>query len=119
MFTLLPLASLWGILLFLAGIALLTATLMRRAYRQTGRRSRKYNEKPIELQPRPSNTWDGTCDDPAARLAREKVELEDHRREAVGQIDAKALVLRELIAQSERQITRLEELIAAAERIED
>lgn len=113
---LLPLASVWGISLFLAGVALLTATLMRRYYRQMGRRSRKYNEQAIESQPRPARQWDGARDDAMARLEREKVELEDHRRDAVGQIDSKVLVLRELIAQSERQIQRLEELLAAAEK---
>jgi hypothetical protein len=109
----LPLANDWfSALLFLVGIALLTAILLRRTYRQVGRGRRGQSTRHIEAQPRPAHSWDGARDDPHARIEREKVLLEEFRREANGQIDSKIIALRQLIAQSEQQIARLEALLA-------
>jgi len=108
-------ASLQAILMFVAGIALLTTILLRRTYRQVGRRSRRYDTRPIDTQPRPENPWSGAKADTSAALERQKVELAEYTRDANGQIDTKIMMLRELIAQSDKQIARMEELLGEAE----
>lgn len=109
----LPLANGWiSALMFLVGIALLTSILLRRTYRQVGRGRRGQSTRHIDAQPRPTHSWDGARDDPHARIERERVLLEEFRREANGQIDAKLIALRQLIAQSEEQIAKLEALLA-------
>lgn len=108
-------ASLQAILMFVAGIALLTTILLRRTYRQVGRRNRRYDSRPIDTQPRPENAWSGAKADNSATLERQKVELAEFTRDANGQIDTKIRMLRQLIAQSEKQIERMEQLLAQAE----
>lgn len=109
---LLPLANGWfASLMFLAGIGMLTIILLRRTFRQIGRNRRGQGTKYLETQPRPASQWDGARGDAFARLEREKVHLEEIRREAVGQIDSKILVLQELIAHTEQQIERIESLL--------
>lgn len=108
------LADLQSILMFVAGIALLTMILLRRTYRQVGRRSRRYDSRPIDSQPRPESEWSGAKADTSAALERQKVELAEMSRDINGQIDTKILLLRELIMQSEKQIARMEELLEDA-----
>lgn len=99
-------------LMFIAGAALLTWLMVRRSFRRLGPRNRKSDSRPIDAQPRPTDPWSGAHRDAAAVLERQKVELAEFARDTHGQIDTKILVLRELIAQSERQIERLERLLA-------
>ena len=100
-------AQLGPILLFIAGIGLLTAILLRRTYRQLGRRGRKYDNRPIDAQPRPNHRWDGAKADTVAVIERQKVELAELSRDVNGQLDTKIMMLRELIAQSQRHKHRL------------
>ena len=108
-------AQLGSILMFIAGIALLTMILLRRTYRQLGRGRRKFDSRPIDAQPRPSARWDGAQGDSVAVIERQKVELAELSRDVNGQLDTKIMVLRELIAQSEQQIVRMEQLLQESE----
>ncbi|MGI9456975.1 MAG: hypothetical protein ACR2NU_10455 [Aeoliella sp.] len=100
-----------AILMFIAGIALLTMILLRRTYRQIGRHRKRYDARPIDSQPRPESEWSDAKSDVPAVIERQKVELADLSREVHGQIDSKVMVLRELIVQSQHQIARMEELL--------
>jgi hypothetical protein len=104
-------AQLGSILMFIAGIALLTSILLRRTYRQLGRGRKRYDSRPIDAQPRPSGVWDGAKADSSAVIERQKVQLAELSRDINGQLDTKIMVLRELIAQSQQQIERMEELL--------
>lgn len=111
------LAQLGSILMFIAGIALLTMILLRRTYRQLGgRQRRKFDSRPIDTQPRPTHRWDGAMADTSAVIERQKVELAEISRDVNGQLDTKIMVLRELIAQSQQQINRLEALLGETEQ---
>ncbi|WP_425395673.1 hypothetical protein [Aeoliella sp.] len=99
------------VLMFLLGIALLTSILLRRTYRQLGRRRKAYDSRPIDAQPRPKTEWDGAKHDSMAVIEKQKVQLEQMSRDVNGQLDTKIMILRDLIAQSEQQIARLEELV--------
>ncbi len=103
------------ILMFIAGAGLVAWVLLRRGFRRSGGR-KKYDSRPIDTQPRPTSEWSGAYSDASAKLERQKVELAEFSRDANGQIDTKILVLRELIAQSDRQIRRMEELLAELEQ---
>lgn len=103
--------QLGSILMFLAGIALLTALLMRRSYRYFGGKKRGFDPRPIDAQPRPTKAWEGAMNDSAAMVERQQVELAQMSRDVNGQIDTKIMILRELIARSEKQIERMEELL--------
>lgn len=105
-------AQLGPILMFIAGIGLLTAMLLRRTYRQLGRGRRKYDNRPIDTQHRPTNQWDGAKADTAAVIERQKVELAELSRDVNGQLDTKIMVLRELIARSQQQIDQMEALLS-------
>lgn len=107
------LAQLGSVLMFIAGIALLTAILLRRTYRHVGRRRKRYDSWPIDTQPRPASAWDGAKADSAAVIERQRVELAELSRDVGGQLDTKIMILRHLIAENEQQITRLEGLLAA------
>lgn len=110
------LAQLGSILMFIAGIALLTMILLRRTYRQLGgRQRRKFDSRPIDAQPRPEHRWDGAKRDTAAVIERQKVELAELSRDVNGQLDTKIMVLRELIAMSQQQIDRMETLLGEAQ----
>lgn len=100
------------IVLFLAGLALMTTILMRRFYRQVGRRRKTYDSRPIDTQPRPQSKWSGIQADFGASIARQEVELAELSRDVNAQIDTKVMVLRELVSQSQAQIARMEELLA-------
>ncbi len=100
------------IVMFIAGIALLTTLLIRRTYKHIGRSRKRYDNRPLVVQPRPDSKWSGAKADASARIDRQQVELAEMNREVHGQIDSKILVLRELIAQSQQQIDRLEKLLA-------
>ena len=103
------------LLMFMAGVALVAWVLMRRGFAR-GRGRKKTDSRPLATQPRPTTPWSGAHNDPAAILERQRVELAEFSREVNGQIDTKLLVLRELIAQSDRQIRRMEELLAELEQ---
>ena len=110
-----PVAQLGPIVMFIAGIALMTAILLRRTYRQVGRRKRRFDNRPIDAQPRPHSEWDGAKHDRAAVIERQQVELAEMSRDVNGQLDTKIMILRELMAQSQQQIDRLEQLLQEAE----
>lgn len=109
------LADILPILLFLAGVALLTSILLRRTYKYFGKNRRRRNEPPIDAQPRPKDQWSGVHADATARIERQKVELHEMQRDVTAQIDSKLIVLRELINKSQAQIDRMEELLAEME----
>jgi len=94
----------------LAGCALLTWTLMRRARRLRFRQGGGH----LEQLPRPTGQWDGAQRDVAAMIERQQVELQELARDVAGQIDSKLILLEQLIDQSQRQIDRLEKLLADA-----
>lgn len=102
-------------LLFLAGCALLTWVLLRRAYRRCGRRPGKTGRDYLEHVHRPTSAWDGACHDAEAVLDREKVELYDMARDAAGRLDSKLILLKQMITTNERQIERMEGLLAELE----
>ncbi len=106
------LAQLGSMLMFIAGIALLTTILLRRTYRQLGGRRKKYDHRPIDAQPRPTGVWDGAKADSSAAIERQKVQLAELSRDVNGQLDTKIMVLRELLDESQRQIERMEELLS-------
>lgn len=108
-------AQLGSMLMFLVGISLLTAILLRRTYRHLGRGGKRYDSRPIDAQPRPSGKWDGAKADTSAVIERQKVELAELSRDVNGQLDTKIMMLRQLIAQSQDQITRMEQLLSDAE----
>lgn len=107
--------SMYAQLGFAAGCALLTMILLRRAYRMSSKRVRPGGGGPLAKQHRPVSKWDGVKQDADARFARQQVELHEFARDTKAQIDSKMLLLRELIAQSDRKIERLEELLERAE----
>lgn len=109
--------QLGSILMFLAGIALLTGLLMRRSYRHFGGRRQKFDTRPIDAQPRPPKTPNIAMHDSATTLERQKVELAQMSRDVNGQLDTKILILRDLIARSEKQIERMEELLGKGEKV--
>ncbi|WP_442482799.1 hypothetical protein [Aeoliella sp. SH292] len=109
--------QLGSILMFLAGIALLTALLMRRSYRYFGGRKRRFDTRPIDAQPRPKSKWDGAMHDSMAVIEQQQVELAQLSRDVNGQLDTKILILRELIARSEKQIERMEELLREGQKM--
>lgn len=111
------LAQLAPLLMFIAGIALLTGILLRRTYRQVGRKRKKFDSRPIDTQPRPQHRWDGAQRDSAAVIERQKVELAEMSRDINGQLDTKILVLKDLIAQSQQQIERMEALMGETESV--
>jgi len=100
---------------FAAGCALLTAILLRRAYRLSGKRARPGSGGPLAKQHRPTSKWDGVRQDAEARSARQQVELHEFARDTKAQIDSKMILLQELIAKSDQQIERLEQLVEQAE----
>lgn len=104
-------AQLGPILMFIAGISLLTAILLRRTYRQLGRGRRQFDSRPIDAQHRPTDQWDGAKADTTAVIERQKVELAELSRDVNGQLDTKIMVLRELIARSQQQIDQMEALL--------
>ncbi|QDU58560.1 hypothetical protein [Aeoliella mucimassa] len=108
------LAQFAPILMFVAGIALMTMILLRRTYRTIGRR-RKFDSRPIDAQPRPKSEWDGAKADSTAVIERQRVELAEMSRDVNGQLDTKIMILRELMTQSQQQITRLEQLLQESE----
>lgn len=97
---------------------MLTSILLRRTYRQLGRTRKKYDSRPIDVQPRPTGKWDGAKADTSAVIERQQVQLAELSRDVNGQLDTKIMALRELIAQSQQQIDRMEELLASGERQE-
>lgn len=103
--------------MFAIGCGLLTAIMLRRSYRYFGR-SRKKNEGPIATQPRPTSEWAGAYADSSARIEREKVEMHELGRELKAQLDNKIIVLKQLCAQSQRQIERMEQLLEECSRRE-
>lgn len=103
------------IYVFLAGCALLTWTLMRRA-RQF--RRRRCDGDHLEHIPRPASKWDGAQKDASAMIERQQVELQELARDVSGQIDSKMILLEELISQSQRQIVRMEELLAELREVQ-
>lgn len=109
------LADIMAPALFALGCALLTMILLRRSYRYFGSRTRKRDERPLDLQPRPVGAWSGAHSDASARVERQMVELHERSREVTATIDNKLILLQQLVAQSQRQIDRLEELLAEAE----
>lgn len=111
------LAQIGPILMFIAGIALLTGILLRRTYRQVGRRRKKFDSRPIDTQPRPQHRRDGAQADSVAVIERQKVELAELSRDVSGQLDTKILVLKDLIAQSQQQIERMEALLGETEKV--
>ena len=111
-------AGLVAPLIFAAGCALLTMVLLRRSYRYYGRRTRGGSGPAIELQPRPTNKWDGANKDVNTRFDRDQVELYDLARDLKGQLDSKIIVLNELVTRSQQQIDRLEALLEESKRHE-
>ncbi|MCO6043632.1 hypothetical protein NG895_06905 [Aeoliella sp. ICT_H6.2] len=105
------------ILMFLLGIALLTSILLRRTYRQVGRRRKGFDNRPIDAQPRPKTEWDGAKHDSVAVIEKQKVQLAQMSRDVNGQLDTKIMILRDLIARSEQQIERLEELLGETQNV--
>lgn len=101
------------------GLGLLTAVLLRRAYRRLGARKKRRPDRALEQTPRPATAWSGAYADASARIERERVELHEQSREAAATIDNKLVMLQQLIAQSQQQIDRLETLLTRAERLPD
>jgi hypothetical protein len=102
--------------LLLAGCGLLSWTLLRRFHRRTGARGRRpASSAYLERTPRPAGPWDGAQRDAWAQIERQKVEFHEQSREACGRMEAKMLLLEQLIATSHGQIARLEELLARME----
>jgi hypothetical protein len=110
------LGSIWPYLLLLLGVAMLTMIMLRMVYRKTGRRPGA-SLRPLELQPRPASKWDGSRDDPAARIDRELVQLEEFRREVLGEVDTKLMVLREMMSRCDEKIARLEQLLVRSREL--
>src|SRR5690606_5091863 len=103
------------LLMFLAGVTIVAWVLLRRGLMR-GRRRTTFDARPIDAQERPTSTWSGAHTDASAILERQQVELAEFRREVMGQIDTKILVLRELMRQSDEQIQRMEQLLVQAEQ---
>ena len=102
-----PLAAVDPALLFLAGCAVLTWVLLRRCYRQCGRKEHSSRRDYLEHVRRPTSAWDGACHDTAAAIERQKVELHDMARDTTGRLDSKMMLLGHLIATSQKQIDRM------------
>ena len=111
------LASIHAVWMFLAGVALLTFILMKRAYRYFGKPRRSSSSAPIDLQHRPRTAWDGVQQDSLARVERQKVEMHEMSRDLNGQLTTKIVILEKLIGDSQRQIEQMEELISRLEPV--
>ncbi len=101
--------------MFALGCGLLVAILLRRSWRQSGKRARGGSGPALDAQARPKHTWDGAEQDAAARFDRQQVELNDLARDLTGQIDSKLVLLQQLLAQSDERIQRLETLLREAD----
>lgn len=111
------LANTLPVVMFLTGVGLLTAILLRRSFRYFGRQTRRRkNEAPIDHQPRPIDVWAGAQHDVAAHIQRQEVEFFDMARDVTGQLDSKMLLLQQLMAQSNEQIARMEQLLEEMEQ---
>lgn len=97
--------------LFALGCAMATMILLRRSFRHFGKRTWGGSGPHIVAQPRPKTPWEGSRQDTEARFNRQQVELHELARDLTGQLDSKIVILRELVAQSERQIEQLEALL--------
>lgn len=101
---------------FALGCAMLTAILLRWNLKAFGKRKKGGSGPHIVAQKRPQTPWEGAKQDAEARINRQMVELNDLARDLNGQLDSKLVILRELVAQSERQIEQLEALLEKAEQ---
>lgn len=94
-------------LLFLLGIALLAALLLRRVYRRVGRR--KKSEPAIARVPRPQPKHRKLLDVP--ELAQYEVQLHETARELSAVLDSKMVALNVLVQQAQQKIDQLERLL--------
>ena len=100
-------------MLFLAGVAMLTAIMLRITYRNKKRWNYKKGKKPkaLEKQPRPEERWTGTFQDAEARLSRREVEFYQQVREMSGQLDTKIRLLQQLMNQCDKKTEALQDIL--------
>jgi hypothetical protein len=96
--------------MFLLGVVLLTALLMRRWFRYF-RVARRENRAPLTRPSRPVTATTRSLSDAPEDVLRWQVEMHETARQLKGELDSKMRALQILIRQSREQAERLEQLL--------
>lgn len=103
-------------LMFLVGVGLMTAILLRRYFRYYHRGGRKRAEAPL-ARAKPNKLEGQPLADAPRDVLRWQVEMHETARDLKAEIDSKLSVLQTLVSLADEQTTRLEAAIARAEAL--